>query len=303
LLLKPFFMAAALLVAAPTLAGSPGATAAPSAKAKASPPPQGEQGGTCSACNAPGGGGVCSTPGPEKAQPISDEEWKAYVRKKFAAEAQAEKPEPVDPDPFAFSAYRGRRPEPMGSQTIINGAQMEIATLIVDDPPDVVERTYSEVFERMGFPPLRGNVPKAPGVRYLSFRPTGSKKLKTVTLVPRGAGTVILASVGNPEELLVKKPELPGNLPVPPNARASSAIQQMEGGAAANSSLFLVHDSSPEQVREFYRHELAQRGFQPVPNSAQQDSESFEKDGVLVSILARPHTEPNTVAVSLMWLE
>jgi len=124
-----------------------------------------------------------------------------------------------------------------------------------------------------------------------------------VTLVPRGEGTVILASVGNPEELLVKKPELPGKLPVPPNAHAGSAIQQLEGGSAANSSLFLVRGSTPEQVREFYRRELGQRGFEPVPNSAQQDSESFEKGGVLVSISTRPHTEPNTVAVSLMWLE
>jgi hypothetical protein len=303
LLLKPFFMAAALFVAAPAFAGpAPGATAAPEAKAKASSQPQGEQGGTCSACDAPGGGGVCSTTGFEKAQQISDEEWKAYVRKKFA-QSEAEKPEPVDPDPFAFSVYRGQRPEPMGSQTIINGAQMEIATLIVKDPPGVVAKTYYETFERMGFPPLVGDVPKSPGVRYLSFRPTGSKKLKTVTLVPSGSGTVILASVGNPEALLVKKPELPGKLPVPPNARASSAIQQLEGGAAANSALFLVRDSTPEQVREFYRRELAQRGFEPVPNSAQLDSESFEKDGVLVSISARPHTEPNTVAVSLMWLE
>lgn len=298
-------MAAALFGAAPVLAGTaPGATTAPAAKAQAtaSSQPQAEQGGTCSACNAPGGGGVCSATEFQQAQQLSDEEWKEFVRKKLAA-STAEKPEPVDPDPFAFSVYRGRRPEPMGSQTIINGARMEIATLIVEDPPDVVEKAYYETFERMGFRPYAGNVPKAPRVRYLSFRPTGSKKLKTVTLVPNGAGTVILASVGNPEDLLMKKPELPGKLPVPPNAQASSAIQQLEGGAAANSTLFLVRDSSPEQVREFYRRELSQRGFEPVPNSAQQDSESYEKDGVMVSISARPHTQPNTVAVSLMWLE
>ncbi len=298
-------MAATLLMAAPVLAGTaPGATTAPatSSPASVSSQPKAEQGGTCSACNAPGGDGVCSATEFERAQPISDEAWKEFVRKKLA-ESTAEKPEPVDPDPFAFSVYRGMRPEPMGSQTIINGARMEIATLIVQDPPDVVEKSYYETFERMGFRPYAGNVPKAPRVRYLSFRPTGSKKLKTVTLVPNGAGTVILASVGNPEDLLMKKPELPGKLPVPPNAQASSAIQQLEGGAAASSTLFLVRGSSPEQVREFYRRELSQRGFEPVPSSAQQDSESFEKDGVMVSISARPHTQPNTVAVSLMWLE
>lgn len=286
-------MAAALFAAAPP---------APKPEAAVSSRPQAEQGGSCSACSAPGEGGVCSAAEYEQAPQIPDEEWKEFVRKKLA-ESEAEKPEPVDPDPFAFSVYRGLRPEPMGSQTIINGGRMEIATLIVKDPPDVVERTYYETFERMGFRPLAGDVPRAPRVRYLSFRPTGSKKLKTVTLVPNGAGTVILASVGNPEEMLRKKPQLPGKLPVPPNAHASSAIQQLEGGAAANSALFLVSDTSAERVREFYRRELAQRGFEPVPNSAQQDSESFEKDGVMVSISARPHTQPNTVAVSLTWLE
>jgi hypothetical protein len=299
-------MAATVWVAAPAFAGNaPGAASAPAANASspaASTQPQGEQGGTCTSCGAPGGGGTCAAREPSKAEQMSQEEWKEYVRRKLA-ETASEKPEPVDPDPFAFSVYRGKRLEPMGSQTIINGAKMEIATLTVQDPPQVVEKTYYETFERMGFRPIIGDVPKAPRLRYLSFRPTGSKKLKTVTLVPNGSGTIILASVGNPEELLVKKPELPGKLPVPPNAQASSAIQQMEGGAAANSALFLVRDSSPEQVLEFYRRELAQRGFSSVPNSLQQDSESFEKGGMLVSISAKAHTSPATVAVSLMWLE
>jgi hypothetical protein len=233
---------------------------------------------------------------------MSDEEWKEFIRKKIA-EGQEEKPEPVDPDPFSFSAYRGQRPEPMGSQTIINGGKMDIATLIVPDPPHMVEQVYYTAFERMGFRPLVGDVPRAPGLRYVSFRPVGSKKLKTVTLVPNRAGTVILASVGNPEELLVKKPELPGGFPVPPNAQAASSIQQMEPGSSSQSSFFVVRESTPEQVRDFYRRELAQRGFALVQDSNQMDVESYEKGGVVLSISAKADTQPNTVAVSLTWLQ
>jgi hypothetical protein len=148
-----------------------------------------------------------------------------------------------------------------------------------------------------------GNVPHSPGLRYLSFRPTGSKNLKTVTLVPNRTGTVILASVGNPENILIQKPQLPDGLPVPPNAQAASSIQQMEPGATSRSAFFLVKDASSESVREFYRKELAQRGYAPVQGGGKQDSDTYEKNGGLLTLSAQPHTEPNTVAVSLVWLQ
>ncbi len=280
------------IVAATLLAAEPGSTAKPQAAA----------GESCTTCGTESEG-TCSAPQAGAAsEEISDAEWSEFIRRKLA-EAQREPPEPVDPDPFAFSLYRGMRPEPMGEQTLINGARMEIAQLIVPDAPHEVEKAYYETFERMGFRPLAAEIPNTRGVRYLSFRPTGSKKLKTVTLVPNGSGTVILASVGNPEELLVKKPELPGGLPVPPNAEAASTIQQTEPGAATRTAFFVVKDTTPEVVREFYRQELSQRGYSPVPHSAQEGSESYEKGGMLLSLSARPHTEPNTVAVSLVWLQ
>lgn len=310
MLLKSFILAAAVLVAAPSFAGeAPGASPAPASKAPASPAaavssqPPAAQGGTCSACGAPGGGGTCAAPQPGLASQMSEEDWKAYLAKKFAETQEEQQLEPPDPEPFSFSVYRGLRPEPMGEQTIINGAKMNIATLIVEDAPEVVEKAYFETFERMGFRPLVGNVPHSPGVRYLSFRPTGSKNLKTVTLVPNRTGTVILASVGNPEDILVKKPELPDGIPVPPNAQASSTIQQMEPGSTSRTAFFLVKDATADSVREFYRKELPQRGYAPVANGTQQDSETFEKNGGLLTLSAKSHTEPNTVAVSLVWLQ
>lgn len=305
MLLKSFTLAATLLLAAPSFAGGAEAPAAAASKAPAagaSSQPPGSEGGTCSACGAPGGGGTCAAPQPGTASQMSDSDWKAYVAKQFAA-AQEEPPEPPDPDPFSFSVYRGLRPEPMGEQTIINGAKMNIATLIVDDAPDVVAKAYFETFERMGFRPMVGDVPHSPGVRYLSFRPTGSKNLKTVTLVPNRTGTVILASVGNPENILSQKPQLPDGLPVPPNSQAASSIQQMEPGSSSRTAFFLVKDASPESVREFYRKELAQRGYALMKGGGQQDSETYEKEGGLLTLSAQPHTEPNTVAVSLVWLQ
>jgi hypothetical protein len=233
---------------------------------------------------------------------MTDEEWREFVRRKIAEE-NAPKVEPVDPDPFAFSLYQGKRPEFMGEQTIINGAKMRIASLIVPDSQQTVAQFYYETFEKMGYRPLVGEIPNTRGVRYLSFRPTGSQNLKTITLVPHGQGTIILASVGNPEDMLTKKPELPGEVPVPPRSEAASVIQQVEPGTASRSAFFLVRESTPEAVRDFYRKEMSQRGFAPLPSASAQGSEAFEKNGMMVTISAKPHTEPGAVAVSLIWFE
>jgi hypothetical protein len=303
LLLRKALITATLLMAAPVLAGSPPAAPAPTAPKAVVAESPAQSGGSCATCGAADEGGTCTAPQAGTLQEISDEEWREFVRRKIA-EQDAPKPEPVDPDPFAFSVYQGKRPEPMGEQTIINGAKMQIASLIVPDSQQTVAQEYYETFERMGFRPLVGEVPNTRGVRYLSFRPTGSQKLKTITLVPHGQGTIILASVGNPEDMLTKKPELPGEVPVPPRSEAASVIQQMEPGTSSRSAFFLVRESTPGSVRTFYRRELAQRGFSPVQaGEGQQESDSFEKNGMMVSISAKPHTEPGAVAVSLIWFQ
>lgn len=286
---------AGLLVASP---GPTGTAPAPSAQVT-------EAGGSCCAVPGTGNGGACAQPWPgheyhptETSIPLNatEEEWKAWVAQRFAEP----KEEPPDPDPFRFSIYKGQRTEPMGEQTLINGARMAMASLIVEDPPHVVAKTYHEAFLRMGMVPITGDVPDEPGMRYVSFRPPGSKNLKTVTLVPHGPGTIILASVGNPEELLEQKPLLPNDVPVPPNAEAPSTIQQLEPGMSARSAFFMVRGSSPEQVRAFYRQELPRHGFTPVESG---EADNYARPGMLLSISAVPHNEPGASGVSLVWFE
>ncbi len=304
-LLRPGILTAALLLASPVLsAGKGGAPALPlPATGQAAP-----AAGSC--CANPGGvgagTGTCAAGTDATPHPGADEEfrqatqsedaWKAYVRKKFAEQ----KTEPPDPDPFAFSVYQGTRPEPMGTQTLINGAKMEVSSLIVNDPLAVVEKAYYEAFVRAGFVPIAGDVVKADGVRFVSYRPYGSRNLKTVTLVPNGRGTIILASVGNPEELIEKKPQLPADVPVPPNAEMPSTIQQVEGNMATRSAFLFVRDTSPEQVREFYRRELPRLGFRPTDSG---EADNYEKGGLLLSISPSPAPEPGSSAVSILWFE
>jgi hypothetical protein len=276
----------------------------PAGKAAALPTPRPDAvGGSC--CAVPGKGGSCAQayPGHEPHAwstdlPVfnSDEEWLAYVANRFAEPRE----EPPDADPFAFSVYRGQRPEPMGSQTLINGARMAVASLLVEDPPHVVEKFYHEAFLRMGMVPINGDVPQEPGMRYVSFRPPGSSNLKTVTLVPRGHGSIILASVGNPEELLTPRTGLPDDVPLPPRAEAPTVIQQLETGMSARSAFFKVPGTSAQQVRDFYRRELSRQGFTPTESG---EADNYERPGLLLSISAVSHTEPGAAGVSLVWFE
>lgn len=286
-------------------------TAAPKAQAAAAPAAQSSAtpaSGSC--CSGGASGGNCAT-GPEHDEHdharygmnpyASEDAWKEFVRRQFSD--QPERSETVDPDPFGFSLYRGARPEPMGEQTLINGARMAIASLIVEDPPRMVGNYYMDAIQRDGHFPITGDVPDVPGMTYISFRPEGSHNLKTITLVPHGSGTVILASVGNPEDML-QSPSMPDDIPLPPKVELPSAIQQLEPGQASRSASFVVHESTVEQVRAFYRQELPRRGFVVVPDAeALPGVETWQKRNTLLAISVQPHTEPSSVAVSLMWLE
>jgi hypothetical protein len=263
-------MAVALLVAAPVAKGQASGRPPKETKARGAP----------------------LTPSPDSLE----EEGQAFVLQPLEPQV-----EPPDEDPFGFSVYRGQRPEPMGTQTLINGARMDIAFLLVSEPMDVVTRAYLASLEQEGITPLMGSVPQDPGLRYLSFRPPGSCNLKTLTLLPHGTGTLILASVGNPEELLAGKPELPGGVPLPPNAERPSALQQLEPGAVSQSAFFLVRGATVEQVRAFYQRELPPRGFAPAGSGGATDQ--FERSDALLSLSVTRHPEAHTVAVSLLWME
>lgn len=285
-------LALALLAAAPS--GHEGHDHGPQAAA------------SCGSCDGKGGGACAAGEGSDiqfdgrTFETVED--WREYMLNKLRTGNNPEQMlEPHDPDPFAFSAYKGARPEPMGKQTIINGAQMDVASMIVTDPPHVVETEYLRAFEEAGLKPLRGEIPDTDGVRYLSYRPQHSQKLKTVTLVPNGRGTVILASVGDPSKMLEPKVDVPPGFPVPRGAEPAVAIRTDEPGASSRSTSFVVRNANVNEVRQYFRRELSARGFRPLPGAGETDS--YESANNLISVTARPAADASAVSVSVVWIE
>lgn len=302
----------ALAWAVPSLAAKPVAVPPPPPKPEAvakalaatQPTPSANASTVPGSCCGGGSGKGCDANKAKGLNPYASEEnWREFVSR-VCSEPDPNPPEPQDPDPFAFSTFRGVRLEPMGTQTLINGARMAIASIIVDEPPHVVLKYYRDALAKAGNALIFGQVEEVPGMTYVSFRPEGSKNLKTITLVPHGEGTVILASVGNPEELIEGRPSLPEDVPLPPNSELPTAIQQLEPGLASRSAVFVVRDSTVENVQAFYRQELLRRGFTPVTvQDALPGMESYQKGNMLLSLTAKPHSEPSTVAVGMLWLD
>jgi len=259
----------------------------------------------CGATSAGAASGEAAPSAKAKAPTVAPKaaNWQELVREVTAPTPPEPEP-PPDLDPFAFSTYQGVRPEPMGEQTLINGARMQISSLIVDEPPHIVMKYYEGSLEKVGVANvMRGKVEQA-GLLYMSFRPPGSKNLKTLTLVPHGAGTIILASVGNPEDLLAEQKTLPDGLPQPPNAEPPTAIQQLEPGLSSRSAFFVVRASTPQKVRAFYHEELLKRGYSPTPvDEGLPGMESYQKGSSMLSVTAKPHEDPSAVAVSLVWFD
>ena len=189
--------------------------------------------------------------------------------------------------------------------TRLDGARMNIASLIVEDSPQQVTKFYLEALEQAGVGTiLRGPVEGAPGVTYLSFRPARSKNLKTLTLVPHGGGCIILASVGNPEQLLEERSVLPSDVPLPPNAETPTAIQQGEPGEGSHSAFFLVRGSSAQKIQSFYREELTHRGYTAVASSeGLPNTDNYQKGRSVLSLSIQPAADPASVAVGIVWFD
>ena len=201
-------------------------------------------------------------------------------------------------DPFAFGTYQGRRPQYMDT-SVVNGARMAIAHLEVKDPPHVVLEWYRRELLQRGLPVIEGS-PKR-GMRYLSFRPKGSAQLRTVTLLPKGRGTLILVSIGDPSPMFRAPAQRQFDLPMPNGAGPMITSRQGEAGTQLHGS-FEVTGMGPDVVRAFYEAELPRRGYQreawaegpPGPVTWRRDREQL-------TLHVLPTTDPTTARVSILW--
>lgn len=208
--------------------------------------------------------------------------------------------EPPDPDPFGFGTYRGQRPQFM-DVAVVNGARMAISHLLSRDPPDVVYDWYKTELQKQGVGLIVG-MPQ-PGIRYVSFRPPGSKKLKTLTILPHGRGTLILVSVGDPSPLFKPTGDRL-DLPMPPGAGPMVSSTLGEAGPNRRHATFEVTGLAPSSVRRFYEDALPRRGYQREPFTGEDEGGllMFTRGSEQLSLTAVPAETPNSSRVTLLWI-
>ena len=224
----------------------------------------------------------------------------------FAAEGSlkppAPAPEPPDPDPFGFGTYRGLRAEPM-QDAVINGARFQIASLILKEPPDVVIQTYRAQLKQAGITPIEGAPPEGHGMRYLSFHPENSRRLRTLTVIPQGGGTVVLVSVGDPRPMLEQPKDANVDLPIPPGAGQLITTSFGIVKPDERHAFFEVDGLSPSAVVAFYVEEMPKRGFKRLTEQPKVGARIFfKRPGDLWTVAVTEGPSVGTSRVELMRL-
>jgi hypothetical protein len=215
----------------------------------------------------------------------------------------ADAPEPPDPDPWSFSEYKRQRPQFLDFAHV-NGARFAMAQLDVKDPPEEVLKTYRTQLALAGITAMEGAPEEGHGMHYLSFRPPGSHNLKTITLLPHGPGTLILASIGDPSPML--KPDLDGDhFPRPPGAEAM--VRTALGEAATGQQrqgTFVVHGLRPQAVLQFYAEVLPESGYQLADPLEENPYGPLTFDGgrERITVSAAPDVNDGDSRVSVLWL-
>jgi hypothetical protein len=137
---------------------------------------------------------------------------------------------PVDPSqPLAFAAYRGQLPEKLSDDSVINGVHMQMGQLHVNDSCDEVAQGYMSQLLQNDIHPMHAAPANDKDIQYLSFRPAGSKFMKTITLVPQNGRCVVLASIGDPVALQKAPTRLPEGVPNLSRTRDISVTESRDG--------------------------------------------------------------------------
>lgn len=213
-------------------------------------------------------------------------------------------PAPPD-DLFWFGRYQGVRVQPIGDGSVLNGVPTRIGQLMTHDDPNQVLQAFRVQFEANHLHPLQGLPDGLNGALYLTVRGPGDNLARTVVLVPKPDGTLILASVGSPK--MTPQP-LPSDLPAPEDPKGIAVDEIHDGPSRQRDFTFHVAGTLAE-VKEFYLTQMGRRGFTAIDNAHEELlaggllwRQNFERDENQVAVSLK-QSGKSPVYVSVLWID
>src|SRR5437868_9767044 len=162
-----------------------------------------------------------------------------------------------------------RRSEPgeirIGDALAVNGQRMQLSAFTTRDPPARVVQFYEEAFRQRRLIPVAVSQERFGHVSV--FDPDDGLQ-RSVTAVPERSGhTLVLLGVTDPREFAARRDASAASYPVPQEHRAFVGYDSEDGPVRGQSGQF-VSTLSGAEVANFYRAELAARGFLERPESS-----------------------------------
>ena len=165
----------------------------------------------------------------------------------------------------------------IGDSLVVNGQPMQLSVFYTADPAARVIEYYAASFRESGLAPMARTEGRLGHVSVLDPR-DGLQRFITALPGPRGE-TLVMTGAVDPRkapQLLTAARRAP--FPVPAEHRAFLGYSSDDASAKADAGQF-VTALGPAQVREYYRRELAARGFQERKHESTPAMLQFSKIG------------------------
>jgi len=165
----------------------------------------------------------------------------------------------------------------IGDSLVVNGQPMQLSVFYTADPPARVIEFYAASFRQSGLAPMARTEGQLGHVSVLDPR-DGLQRFITALPGP-GGQTLVMTGAVDPRrapQLLTAARRAP--FPVPPEHRAFLGYSSDDAGAKADAGQF-VTALGTEEVREYYRRELALRGFEERKRESTPAMLQFSKNG------------------------
>lgn len=173
--------------------------------------------------------------------------------------------------------YPNAEPHALGADWLGPNVPIAAAWFTTRDSPDQVLDFYKGQLYDAGIPGTESRPSESSG--YVAYMVPLNGVIRSVTATRQGEETVVLVSNGNMAPLVEEKPNVPAELPHPPEAENTMALQMNQEGRDDVSVVATVEGTDLERWTQFYKQGFEAKGWKvqsvqsPSSDEVQVDAE------------------------------